>query len=163
MTALEAYRDDGPVAAWIAKSVGGARSIRHAGSRRLDWIVPPLLRLFEYGFVIAVTALAQPEALPFAFAFLGVLSFHHYDIVYRLRHQRLAPPTWVRAVGGGWEGRLLLVLVLALADALDVGLLVAAIVLAIVYVAESTSSWVHFSRIDRPAAYGGDNEDDVVE
>ena len=162
MTALEAYRDDGPVAAWITTSVG-ARTARRSRSRSLDWIVPPLLRLVEYGFVITVTALAQPEALPFAFAFLGVLSFHHYDIVYRLRHQRLPPPTWVRAVGGGWEGRLLFVSVLALAGALDIGLLAAAVGLAIVYAVESTSSWLRFSRTDRPAEYGGENEDDVVE
>ena len=160
MTVDEAYRDDGPIAAWILNK---ATRPRRAGDRRLGWIVPPLLRLFEYGFVIALTALAQPEALPFAFTFLLVLSFHHYDTVYRLRHQRLAPPGWVRAVGGGWEGRVVVSCILALAGALDVGLLAWAVGLAIVYAAESSASWVRFGRADRPAAYPGEDEDDVAE
>ena len=65
--------------------------------------------------------------MPLCFALLAVLAFHHYDTVYRLRHQRLAPPAWLRAAGGGWEGRVLVACVLALAGVLGPGLLVAAV------------------------------------
>src|SRR5918996_2222744 len=144
MSALQLYRDDGPLAAWIAGRAAAAREPR-AGAHPLAWLVPPLLRLVEYGSLIALTAAADPDALPLCFAFLGVLAFHHYDTVYRLRHQRLAPPSWVRIVGGGWEGRLLVASILAWAGGLRFGLLAATLVLGLLYVTESTSSWLRFS------------------
>ena len=159
MTELQVYRDDGPLAAWIGGKVGP----RRAGARALACIMPPLLRLLEYASLIALTALADPDALPLCFAFLCVLAFHHYDTVYRLRHQRLAPPSWVRAIGGGWDGRLLIACVLALVGALEVGLLAGAVGLALVYATESTASWLRFGRAERPAVYQDEDADEVVE
>ena len=98
MSALQLYRDDGPLAAWIAGRAAAARGPR-TGTHPLAWLVPPLLRLVEYGSLIALTAAADPDALPVCFALLGVLAFHHYDTVYRLRHQRLAPREQVALEG----------------------------------------------------------------
>lgn len=202
MTALRVYRDDGPLAAWIGRSVGSAMPLGEvlltllaavplvvvfatsggtlpeapgaaavlgfvvlagagagrAGVGRLAWVAPPLLRLLEYAFLIALTALADGDAVSLCFAVLGVLAFHHYDTVYRLRHQRVAPPAWTRVVGGGWDGRLLLAYGLALAGVLAPGLLAAAVVLAVIYVAESVLSWLRFSRAERRPAYEEEDE-----
>jgi hypothetical protein len=149
MTTLAAYRDDGPLAGWLARLAPATV----AGFERapLGWSVPPLLRLAEYGTLIAVTAVAGPEAAPFCFALLFVLAFHHYDVVYRLRHQRVPPPAWLAAAGGGWEGRIVAACALALAGGLRIGLLVGACVLGSLYAVESVSSWVRFVREGGPA------------
>lgn len=206
MTALEVFRDDGPLATSIGRNLGRALPIGEvpltllgavpliallaagwgslptpavaaaavafivlagAGSGRshtlrLSWLVPPLLRAVEYAFVVTLTALAEPAAMPVCFAFLGVLAFHHYDVVYRLRHQRAAPPSWLHVVGGGWDGRLAIASILALAGILAVGLVAAAIVLALVYVTETTSSWLRFERTERAPVYD-EGDDELVE
>jgi hypothetical protein len=145
MTALRIYRDDGPLASWVGRVLGRDRPPRER-AYALEWLVPPLVRLVEYGLLATLTAAADPDALPLCFAFLGVLAFHHYDTVYRLRHQRLAPPSWVRLAGAGWEGRLLIASILALTGGIRFGLLAAAVGLGLLYVTESTSSWLRFSR-----------------
>lgn len=157
MTALREYRDDGPLAEQIAKVVATAP---RAGSHPLAWLAPPLLRALEYGFLVALTALTDPDAMPACFAFLSVLAFHHYDTIYRERHQGTAPPAWVRAVGGGWDGRVVVASLLAAAGVLGPGFLAAAVALAFVYVAESALSWI---RSDRPEPRPVEDEDEALE
>jgi hypothetical protein len=140
--------------------LGGAASGR-ARPGRFAWTVTPLLRLLEYTLLLKITVLAEPGAVPLCYALLAALAFHHYDAVYRLRHQRVAPPAWTRAVGGGWEGRILLAAVLGLAGVLDVGLVVGAVVLGTVYVAESVRSWLHFGRAARPNLYEDEDVQDA--
>jgi hypothetical protein len=154
MTALAAYRDDGPLAAWLF-----ARAGEKTG--RLSWIVPPLLRALEFGALVALTAWSDRGALPACYALLAVLAFHHYDTAYRLRHQGLAPPDWVRLAGGGWEGRLIVVVILAIAGVLEVGLIVLAAGLGLLYVGEAASSWARFARGRPPAPVRADDEEDV--
>ena len=158
MSTLQAYRDDGPLARWVASKVDRPGSPRAAG-HRLAWLVPPLVRALEYGTLIALTAIVEPDALPACFALLGVLAFHHYDTVYRLRHQRVAPPSWVQAVGGGWELRLAVAALLTLAGVLGPGLVVAAIALGPVYLTESAVSWIRFGRERRPLVDEGEDDD----
>jgi hypothetical protein len=129
--------------------VGAGSRKSHSG--RFAWIVPPLLRLLEYAFLIRLTVLAEPEAMPLCFALLSALAFHHYDTVYRLRQQGVAPPAWRRAIGGGWEGRLVLASLLAALGFLAPAMLVAAVILGAVYVTESMLSWMRFARAERPA------------
>jgi hypothetical protein len=138
-------------------AAGSARP--HEG--RISWTVPPLLRALEYAFLIRLTLLADPDAMPLCFALLGVLAFHHYDTVYRLRHQRVPPPAWVRAAGGGWEGRMLAACALALAGVLGPGLLVAAVVLGVLFVTETVVSWTRFARAERPADLEEDEDEEV--
>jgi hypothetical protein len=145
VSTLQVYRDDGPLAEWISSKVARPAEPRR-DAHPLAWLVPPLVRGLEYGAIIALTALAEPGALPACFAFLGVLAFHHYDTVYRLRHQRLAPPRWIRAFGGGWELRLAIAVLLALTGFLGPGLVAAAIVFAPVYVTESVVGWIRFAK-----------------
>jgi hypothetical protein len=121
--------------------------------------VPPLVRVFEYGMLVTLTAIAEPNALAPCFVFLAVLTFHHYDAVYRLRYQRAAPKPWVRAVGGGWEGRLLVASALALVGGLRVGFAVAAVGLTLVYPAESAVSRVRFANGEGAALHEDEAED----
>lgn len=144
MNALRIYRDDGPLADWLARMLS-ARRPSTAEPHALAWLVPPFVRLFEYGSLIGVTAIAEPEALPACFALLVVLAFHHYDTLYRIRYTGTAPPGWVRLVGGGWEGRIIAVCALALGGVLEAGLIIGSIGLGLVYVAECAWSWLHLS------------------
>lgn len=164
MTALRIYRDDGLLARWIDEKIGALAARRpHREQARLAWTVPPLLRLAEYGFLIALTALADPDALPLCFAFLSVLAFHHYETVYRLRHQHVPPPSWLRALGGGWDGRVLVAVVLATVGVLGSALLAASVVLGLVYLGESVASWMQFgggpgAALDEPGDDAGELE-----
>jgi Family of unknown function (DUF5941) len=148
----------GAAVAWaiLAGGVGGAR--RHA--RGFDWLVPPLLRALEYGTLLCFAAIAGLSAVPACFALVAVLTFHHYDIVYRLRHQGVAPPAWLSLGGGGWDGRIVIGYVLLLAGAVTAGFVVMAVALGGVYLAESTASWLRFSRSQWPAPYADEDEDD---
>ncbi|MFF0244515.1 DUF5941 domain-containing protein [Streptosporangium sandarakinum] len=79
----------------------------HPHDGRLDWLVPPILRLTEYGFAAAV-GFAHGVPYWLIFLLLGAMAFHHYDLVYRLR-QRVYPPAWLATAGFGWDGRMLLI------------------------------------------------------
>lgn len=160
MTVLQVYRDDGPFARWIARKLVRVASPGLA-THPLAWLLPPLLRLLEYGTLIALTVLTARDALPFCFAFLAVQACHQYDTLYRLRHQGSPPASWVRAVGGGWEGRILVACVLALTGALGPGLLAGAIALGLVYAAESATSWTGFA--GRPVEHPIEQPGEILE
>ena len=147
MNALQLYRDDGLLAPLLR-----ARD----GTHRLGWLAPPLARVVEYGSLIALTLVSAPERMPFCFAFLAVLAFHHYDGAYLLHLQGSPPPAWVGLVGGGWEVRVAVAAVLALAGALGPALLVAAIALGSIWVAESGLSWLRFARAGGAPGFAGE-------
>jgi Family of unknown function (DUF5941) len=148
------------LAALVLVLLAGAGSAR-AGKGRFAWIAPPLLRGLEYGTLIKLTAMTAPDAMPLCYAVLAVLAFHHYDNVYRLRHQRTSPPAWTRLVGGGWDGRLLVASALALGGVLEPGLIVGAVVLGPVFVAESVVSWLRFVGAERPTVYEDEDVQDA--
>jgi phosphatidylglycerophosphate synthase len=124
------YRDDGPLAARIMDAAN------------LSWLSAQFARALEFGVVIAVVALADADALPACFAFLAVLAFHQYDTLCRLEQ----PTNRVRGLGGGWESHILIVIVLALAGVLTIGLAVAAGLLAALYAAEAALGWSRSTR-----------------
>jgi hypothetical protein len=126
--------------AWAVLLGGVSRGCDHGF--RLAWLVPPTLRALEYGSVLGLAA-GSPAA---AYALIAVAAFHHYDLIYRLRQRAEAPPAWVTAAGGGWDGRLAAVCVLMLAGALPAALYALAAVLAVVLVGESVHGWVRFAR-----------------
>jgi hypothetical protein len=134
MTPLTAYRDDGPVASLFARD--------QAPTTRLGWMTPALLRLLEYGAVLLIVRWKDPVELPLAFALLGAVAFHQYDIVYRQRHRSEFLARWVTFAGLGWELRVAAVAALAALDALHTGLTVMTLWLAVLFVGESVSSWL---------------------
>ena len=147
----------GAALAWLVVVAGLSSGRPHAD--RLRWAAPPLLRLVEYGSLVWIGALGGENSRPAAFAFICALTFRHYDLVYRLRHQGVAPPRWIANLALGWDGRIVLGYILLVAGALPAGFFVAAGLLATVFVAESIAGWRRFGRAQQPATYE-DEEDE---
>jgi hypothetical protein len=127
---------------------------------RAPWLVPGLLNLTEYVTVIGLAALVAPQATAAAFALLGVIVFHHYDTVLRLRHTGRAPSSWTTVIGLGYDGRLVVVALLAVAgtETLSYGLWALAVQLGLFFLAESVTGWRQwgFGRRERgPAEAAG--------
>jgi hypothetical protein len=112
----------------------------------LRWAVPAALRAAEYGALLWCAALAGRTSWPAGFALLCALAWRHYDLVYRLRYAREAPPRWIAAVAGGWEIRLIAAFALLAADALPEAFFAAAAVLIAILVTESVSYWIREAR-----------------
>lgn len=146
----------GTTLAWLVL-VGAAAG--RARTDRLRWAVPPVLRLAEYSGILWIGAMGGESSEPAAFTLICALAFRHYDVVYRLRHQGVAPPAWVGDLALGWDGRLVLGYILLVALALPAGFFIAAGLLATVFVAESIAGWRRFGRAPQPATYE-DEEDE---
>jgi hypothetical protein len=147
----------GAVIAWVVLTLGA--SAGSAPSRRTGWAEPPLMRATEYLALIWIAAIEGARAYPAAFALLAVLTFRHYDLVYRLRHRGVVPARWVSALSGGWELRLIVSYVLLAVGALPAGYFVAAAVLAVAFVGEAIYGWLAIGRVQRPLEYE-DEEDE---
>ena len=112
------------------------------------------IQIFDHGVVaLAVTdeliavivVLAEPKLLPVAFWALFAIAYHHYDTLYRSL-QNAAPPRWLVWLGFGWDGRLLLAGALALAVALQPGLLVLTIWWGLWFAGMASIQWLRNSR-----------------
>lgn len=82
--------------------------VRAAG--KWDWLAPAILRFVEF-IIVCVVALRSPSIAWLALAWLVVISYHHYDVLYRslLGHRY---PAWLTFAGLGWDGRTVLVIVM---------------------------------------------------
>jgi hypothetical protein len=147
----------GAALAWLIV-IAGASAGREP-TERLRWAVPALIRLSEYSALLWIGALGGEDSQPAAFAFICALAFRHYDLVYRLRHQGVAPPRWIGNLALGWDGRLVLGYILLVADALPAGFYIAAGLFATAFVAESIAGWRRFGRGQQPVTYE-DEEDE---
>lgn len=145
------------IVAWLVLAAGASSGARQRP--RMRWAEPPLLRAAEYITVIWIAGLEGSDAYPAAFALLAALTFRHYDLVYRLRHRGVVPAAWVSALGGGWDGRIVVAGVLLVAGALPAGYFVAAAVLGVAFVGEAIYGWLAVGRVQRPLEYE-DEEDE---
>lgn len=145
------------IVAWLVLAAGASSGARQRP--RMRWAEPPLLRAAEYIAVIWIAGLEGSDAYPAAFALLAALTFRHYDLVYRLRHRGVVPAAWVSALGGGWDGRIVVAGVLLVAGALPAGYFVAAAVLGVAFVGEAIYGWLAVGRVQRPLEYE-DEEDE---
>jgi Family of unknown function (DUF5941) len=152
---------DGLVAGVVAWAVllGGIASGRPL-TDRLRWLVPPALRAIEYGALLWIGAVAGGDALPATFALLCAITYHHYENVYGLRHRGVRPPPWVRTAGLGWDGRLVLAVVLLVAGALPAGFYVLGGLLAVLFVTETVAEWRRFHAGEQPVY---DDEEDEAD
>jgi hypothetical protein len=142
MDMLTLYRDDGPVVQTVTRSVDGpAGGGRH---RRLAWLLPAAVRAGEYGLVLWLGWRA--DALPSAFALLAALAYRHYDLVYRMRYQRVPPPAWLSVAGLGWDGRAMVLAAAALAGVYGPVATALAAWCAVLFVGESAAGWVRAAR-----------------
>ena len=143
------------VIAWLV--VIGGLSGGRAGTSRLRWIVPPVVRLGEYAGLLWLATLAGAASVPAAFALLAALTLRHYDIVYGLRYRGAPVSERLGVVAGGWDGRLVLGCALLLTDALQAGFYVLAALIAVVFAAAAIRDW---SRARRPVTFHDDKEDE---
>ncbi|MFK3981444.1 DUF5941 domain-containing protein [Micromonospora sp. NPDC050397] len=137
------------VVAVLAAGLPSARS--HAGA--LDWLIPAALRAAEYLFVIAVDVAAGIPG-PVTFALLFVLALHHYDLTARLEKRSAAPE--LRPYGLGWDGRLLLLVVVVLAGVPAAGEATLAGYLFVILTLGAVSGWM------LPAASAGPSHGGAV-
>jgi phosphatidylglycerophosphate synthase len=134
----------------FAVALLAAPAWREPPTGRFGWLMPGVVRGLEYGLVVRVVAALDHPALPAAFALLCVVTYHHYDTVYRWRHTRQGPRAWVFRVGLGWDGRLF-VLGLVLLGTRRLGPLlgIGAVVLAVAFLVESAGAWTTWVRAQR--------------
>ncbi|MEO3871309.1 DUF5941 domain-containing protein [Nonomuraea sp. B12E4] len=125
----------------------------HPHDGRFDWLVPPVLRLIEYAFVMAC-GFAHETPPVLIFVLLGALAFHHYDLVYRLRH-RVYPPAWLATFGLGWDGRMMAVSLVALSGWTTVGYVILAVYLWALFGWESLTCWLAAPRSGVPGTDTG--------
>jgi hypothetical protein len=116
----------------------------HPHNGRLDWLVPPIIRGIEYGY-LAVLGFAQGVSAPLIYVLIAVLAYHHYDTVYRTR-QRLWPQDWVFRAGLGWEGRMLIVAFVGLSGLLPFAYAALAAYLGVLFGCESVTTWARTGR-----------------
>ena len=109
---------------------------------RIQWLVPPMLRAGEYAVVATLAWRAGPTEIWLAYALLAMVAFHHYDVVYRLRHQHSAPSRLVTRLCGGWEVRTIVITVAAVVGVLTPVLIALTVWCGALYVSESMRSWV---------------------
>ena len=139
--------------------LGGLASGLPLGDR-LRWMVPSAMRLIEYAGLLWIASVAGASSLPAVFALLCAITYHHYDVVYGLRHRGVPLPRLVQAAGGGWDGRLLLALVLLLVGGLPGGFYVMAAAVAALFIGITISQWRHIGRSERPVYDDEEDEDD---
>jgi Family of unknown function (DUF5941) len=146
------------VVAW-AVLLGGLASARPL-TDRLRWMVPPALRAIEYAGLLWIGAVVGGDSEPAAFVLLCAITYHHYENVYGLRHRGEPTPARVTAAGLGWDGRLVLGVVLLVAGALPAGFYALAGLLAGLFVGETIRGWRRF-RLGQAPVY--DDEEDEAD
>jgi hypothetical protein len=139
---LRRQGDLGPLASMATAVVPDALRLRW-WSGRAAWAVPALLRFVELGIVAVLVLLVHPTAAVMGFWWMAVVAFHHYDTLYRAM-QDADSPRWLTWLGLGWDGRSIVVVVLALAGAtvLATGLTWGAWLLAVLFVLVSSVQWL---------------------
>ncbi|WP_131742974.1 DUF5941 domain-containing protein, partial [Actinomadura roseirufa] len=116
----------------------------HPHRGHMDWLVPPIIRGIEYGY-LAVLGFAQGVSAPLVYVLTAVLAFHHYDTAYRTR-LGLRPQEWVLRAGLGWEGRMLLVAFAGLFGLLPFAYAALAAYLGVLTGGESVTTWARTGR-----------------
>lgn len=114
----------------------GARA-PHGGP--LDWLVPAALRAAEYLFAIAV-GVAGNVPLPLVFAYIFVLTLHHYDLTARLEKRQPAPP--LHGLTMGWDGRSVLLAVALIADLASSAMATLGVYLLVAFIVSVIVGWV---------------------
>jgi hypothetical protein len=122
----------------------------HLGRWRLGWQVSWLLVGAETAVVVVALG-GVPDTLRWVgYAWLAAVTWHRYDLIYRLRETGRAPAPWVGSVTLGSPGRVVL-LIVAWAAGWPVAAILGwgALALACAYAAETVVAWTAGSRASR--------------
>jgi phosphatidylglycerophosphate synthase len=110
--------------------------VRHDGA--LDWLVPAALRAAEYLVVVAV-GLYGGVSWPLVFLLLFTLTLRHYDLTARM--EKGAPATGAGRAVLGWDGRVLLLVLAALAGYAAAGTVLLAVLVAGAFLLTAARDW----------------------
>nr|WP_218909102.1 DUF5941 domain-containing protein [Nocardiopsis sinuspersici] len=124
-----------PVAALLLSGLASG----HPHDGRFDWLVPPVLRLTEYGY-LSVLGLASGVPGPLVFVLLVVVLCHHRDEAARPAAGTVRPES-VRAAALGWDGRMLVTAVGGAFHTLTPVYGILAGYLAVLLVREAVRTW----------------------
>ena len=144
VTFLRRQSDSGPLLALVSE-LAMPRSRPRMWTGRFAWAIPAVLRFVELAVVAAIAFIWVPAAIPVAFWWMAVVAFHHYDTLYRAM-QDAAAPRWLTWLSLGWDGRTILVVVLASVGVLVAGLTWATWLLAAVVVVAASVQWLLVQR-----------------
>ncbi|WP_201294877.1 MULTISPECIES: DUF5941 domain-containing protein [unclassified Nocardiopsis] len=144
-----------PVAALLLS--GPASGHPHDG--RFDWLVPPVLRVTEYGY-LAVLGLASGVPGFLVSVLLMAVACHHRDDAAR-PEAGVARPSGVRAAALGWDGRMLVVSAGGAVHALTAAYGILAGYLVLLLVREAVRTWSATPVADVRDRSGGGNADEA--
>ena len=123
-----------PVEAMMLAALGA----RHPHDGRLDWLVPALLMAGECVFLAAL-GLSYRAAAWLVFALLAAVLMRHVDLAFRARAGRGLPAD---VFGLGWEGRMLLAGVAAVAGFVPFAYLLLSGYLWVLFIWDFLSGWL---------------------
>ncbi|MEU4622533.1 DUF5941 domain-containing protein [Actinoplanes sp. NPDC023801] len=110
--------------------------VRHDGP--LDWLVPAALRAAEYLVVVAVGLYGGVPG-PLVFLLLFTLTLRHYDLTARM--EKGAPATGAGLAVLGWDGRVLLLVLAAVAGYATAGTVLLAALVAAAFTLTAVRDW----------------------
>ncbi|WP_017570846.1 DUF5941 domain-containing protein [Nocardiopsis halotolerans] len=143
-----------PVAALLLSGLASG----HPHDGRFDWLVPPVLRVTEYGY-LAVLGLASGVPGPLVFVLLMTVACHHGDDATRPTVGVERP---ARGAALGWDGRMLVVAVGGALHALAAAYGILAGYLAVLLVREAARTWSATPVANvRASATPGDGDTDL--
>jgi hypothetical protein len=120
----------------LVLGAGLAARARHGGP--LDWLIPAGLRAAEYLMVVAVGLICTVPT-PIVYLLLFVLALDHYDLTARM--EKGAPDATAARAWLGWDGRVVLLVLSALAGVATVGELLLAVVVGGSFLAGAVRDW----------------------
>jgi hypothetical protein len=123
-----------PVEAMMLAALGA----RHPHDGRLDWLVPALLMAGECVFLAAL-GLSRHVAAWLVFTLLAAVVMRHIDLAFRARVGRGIPAD---VFGLGWEGRMLLVGIAAVAGVVPFACAVLSGYLWMLFIWDFLSGWL---------------------
>ncbi|MBN1170928.1 MAG: CDP-alcohol phosphatidyltransferase family protein [Micromonosporaceae bacterium] len=101
--------------------LAGVLTGRNPHTGPLDWLVPAALRAAEYLLVLAACR-QDGVPRPVVFALLFAIVLYHYDLAGRL--DKRSSPLRVRELAFGWDGRVLIIVIMAVAGVAETGAVV---------------------------------------
>jgi Family of unknown function (DUF5941) len=125
-----------PVVAMLLAAGGSTHP--HDGPR--DWLVPPLIQTGEYLYLVSL-AFAHQVSPPVTFAVLSAVVLRHFELACRARYWPPAGPR-VDATGFGWDGRMVLVGLFAVAGFVTYGYVLLAGYLCLLLSWDFIGRWV---------------------
>jgi hypothetical protein len=138
------------VAALVVLTAGLPARTRHGGA--LDWLVPAALRAAEYLMIMAVGLIGEVPA-PVVFALLFAVALHHYDLTARM--EKGVPAGADTRTGTGWDGRVLVLAVVALAGVPTAGMAILTGVVGATFVIGAIAGWRPRRAPSQSGAEGG--------